>query len=269
MPNWNQATYNSGALWGPPPSPPSTTTPIKRKNTTMKRQPYLPRTVAERPEWFANLAAQLPIANAVLGMPAADVTAIVNDARFCEYASGIYHTKVREFGPAYTEALDVLFDGPGGAAFVLPIFTVPVLPVGVSAVPSGALRRITTFVQAIKSNPSYTDAIGLQLGIVGQEDATEHPLPEFSVKVERGGSGSCECVKVIFKKFGRQGVVIHSRRGGGAWEMLAIDLASPYLDERPLLAAGVPEVREYRLQFYDDAAPVGGFTEIATVTVAP
>lgn len=235
----------------------------------MKRQPYLPRTVAERTEWFANFAAQLPIANAVLGMPADDVTAIVNDARFCEYANGIYLTKVREFGPAYTEALDVLFDGPGGDPFVLPVFTVPALPAGVTAVPSGALRRITTFVQAIKSNPKYTEAIGLQLGIVGQEDATEHPLPEFSLKVERGGSGSCECVKVTFKKYGRQGVVIYSRRGGGAWEMLAIDLASPYLDERPLLAAGVPEVREYRLQFYDDAAPTGGFTEVASVTVTP
>jgi hypothetical protein len=51
--------------------------------------------------------------------------------------------------------------------------------------------------------------------------------------------------------------------------MLAIDLNSPYLDERPLLAAGVPETREYRLQFYDDAAPEGGYTEVTSVTVSP
>ena len=76
-------------------------------------------------------------------------------------------------------------------------------------------------------------------------------------------------MKVMFKKFGRQGVVIYSKRGGGGWELLAIDLSSPYLDERPLLVAGTPETREYRLQYYDDAAPEGGFTDVSAVTVAP
>ena len=92
-------------------------------------------------------------------------------------------------------------------------------------------------------------------------------LPTFTLSVERG-SGS-EIVRVVFKKYGRQGVVIHCKRGGGAWEMLAIDLASPYVDERPLLVATQPEVRDYRLQFYDDAAPVGDFTDVSSVTVAP
>lgn len=92
-------------------------------------------------------------------------------------------------------------------------------------------------------------------------------MPEFSLKVERGGG--CECVKIIFKKFGRQGVVIYCRRGGGPWELLAIDLSSPYLDERPLLAAGVPEVRDYRLQFYDNAAPSGDFSDVQSITVSP
>lgn len=76
--------------------------------------------------------------------------------------------------------------------------------------------------KTIKARSTYTEAIGLQLGIVGQEDATEHPLPEFTLKQER--AERCQCVKVSFKKFGRQGVVIWCRRGGGAWEMLGIDL---------------------------------------------
>jgi hypothetical protein len=76
-------------------------------------------------------------------------------------------------------------------------------------------------------------------------------------------------VKIVFRKFGRQGVVIHGKRGGGGWELLAIDLSSPYLDERPLLVAGQPELREYKLQYYDDAAPVGDFTTVMSVNVAP
>jgi len=235
----------------------------------MKRQPYFPRTVEARPEWFGNFANELPTANTILGLPAADVTAIINKANYCKYVTGLWRTAVRDFGPACTSAIDDLYDGFGSAPFVLPVFAAPPLPAGVTAVPAGALRDIFDFVKAIKARPGYTEAIGLQLGIVGQEDAAEHLLPEFTVKVERGGSGSCECVKVSFKKYGRQGVVIYSRRGGGAWEMLAIDLNSPYLDERPLLAAGVPETREYRLQFYDDAAPEGGYTEVTSVTVSP
>jgi hypothetical protein len=195
------------------------------------------------------------------------VTASVSDARYGEYCCGAWLTAAREFGPAATSAIEDLLGGAGGAAAVLPPFTMPALPAGVAAVPPGLLTRIFAFVQTIKARPEYTDAIGLQLGIVGQEDAAENPLPTFTLKPERGEG--CQCVKIIFKKYGRQGVVIFSRRGGGAWEMLAIDLASPYMDERPLLVAGQPEVREYKLQFYDDAAPSGDFTDVASVSVSP
>jgi hypothetical protein len=231
----------------------------------MKRQRYFPYLVAERPEWFHNFATQMTPANVTLGLDAAAVTAIINDAGYCEYVCGDWLTTVREFGPTATAAIDVLFDDAGG--FALPAFTPPALPTGVTLVTAGALQRIFDFVRTIKGSPGYTEAIGLQLRIVGQEDATEHPLPEFTLKQERGDG--CQCVKVSFKKFGRQGVVIYSRRGGGAWEMLGIDLTSPYMDERPLLAAGQPEVREYRLQYYDDAAPSGDFTPVQSVSVTP
>ena len=54
-----------------------------------------------------------------------------------------------------------------------------------------------------------------------------------------------------------------------AWEMLGIDLESPYIDQRPLLVATQPEVREYRLQFYEDAGPSGDFTAVQSITVSP
>jgi hypothetical protein len=233
----------------------------------MKRQPYFPRQIGLRAGWFNNFAVQLPIANAILQLPAASVTACVNEARYGEYACGVWLTGTREFGPSSTSAIEDLLNGTGGDPFVLPTYTVPALPAGVTSVPPGLLLRLFAFVQTIKASPFYTEAIGLQLGIVGAEDATENPLPTFSLKSERGDG--CQCVKVIFKKYGRQGVVVFSRRGGGAWEMLAIDLASPYMDERPLLVAGQPEVREYRLQYYDNAAPTGEFTPVESTTVTP
>lgn len=233
----------------------------------MKRQPYFTKNVDARPGWFTTFGTQLPLANADLGLDAGDVTAIVADARFLAYASGVWLTAVRDFGVAATSALEGLYDGPGPDPFVLPVFTAPALPAGVAAVAAAALLRIFAFVQAIKASPNYTEAIGLQLGIVGDEDTAENPVPTFTLVVERGELS--EVVRVKFRKYGRPGVAIYSRRGGGAWALLAIDLASPYLDARPLLAPTVPEVREYRLQYYEAEAPVGDFTAIASVTVAP
>jgi hypothetical protein len=44
-------------------------------------------------------------------------------------------------------------------------------------------------------------------------------------------------------------VYIESRHGAGAWEFIGIDTESPYMDERPLLLASTPEVREYRMRY--------------------
>lgn len=267
MPNWNGGgTWTSGLLWGPT-APISTRPKPQKKKPAMRRQYYFPTKNSERPEWFGNYATQLPLLNATLALTAGDVTATVADARFLEYAAGDWLTAAREFGPAATSGLDQLYDDAAVDDFVLPVFTVPALPAGVAAVPPGALQRIFAYVQVIKASPNYTEAIGLQLGVVGAEASGEHPLPTFTLKVERGDG--CECVRLSFRKYGRPGVAIHGRRGTGAWEMLAIDLSSPYLDERPLLAPSTPEVREYRLQYYETDGPTGDFTPVASVTVGP
>jgi len=244
----------------------------------MQRNDYFPSLVGLRAAFFAQLAHGLPEANATLGMPAPDIASIIADCRFCEYGTGAWRIGVREAGPAATASLEELYNGTGAAPMLLFAFTAPPLPQGdAAAVPPipatvpvapGALQRIFAFVQTIKARPGYTEAIGLMLGIVGSEAGAAQPLPTFTLEVER--AGGCECVKVKFKKNGRQGVVVFSRRGpNGVWEMLAIDLGSPYLDQRPLLVAGTPEVREFKLQYYDDAAPVGDFTPVQSVTVAP
>jgi hypothetical protein len=64
-------------------------------------------------------------------------------------------------------------------------------------------------------------------------------------------------------------VYIESRRGAGAWEFLTIDTESPYLDERPLAVAAQPEVREYRMRFWDKGTANGDWTDVAKVTVSP
>ena len=235
----------------------------------MRRQPFYPRTNDARPDWFGNFAAQIIIANAILGLPAGDVTNIVKDAQFAKYLTGLWLTAVREFGPAATSALEAFLtqDGDGVTAFVPPVFTPPALPAGVVAVPTGALNRILLMAARIKTLPTYTEAIGLQLGIVGPEDATAHALPEFSLKLLTGAE--CDCVQINFKKFSYKGVAVYGSVNDGPEQLLGIDLATPYVDARPLTVAGVAEKRTYRLRFYDDNGPVGDFTAASSVTVSP
>ena len=149
---------------------------------------------------------------------------------------------------------------------VLPTFTAPALPSGVTARPPGVLPRIFAVVAKIKLDAAYTDVMGQDLGIIGTED-TGHAVPKITVLVQQGSG--VQVVRIAFFKYGHTGVVIESRRNGGAWEMLAIDTESPYMDERALLTPGTPEVREYRARYWDKGTPNGDWTAVEKVTVSP
>lgn len=268
MPTWNSgSTWNSGLFWGPasPPTPLVRYQPKPRKHT-MKRQEYYPTRLGDQPEWHFNYADRLTENGAAMGLLPADVAASANDSRHLGYALGTWLTQVREFGPGSTAELETLKLGTGGSPFELPVFTPPTPPAGLTPVLPGALGRIFRYVQAIKSAPGYTEGLGLLLGIVGGEDTVEHPAPEFSLKTELGDG--CHCVKIRFKKFGHYAVAVYSKRGSGGWELLGIDTGSPYEDERPLLVPGQPEVREYKLRFWDDGEENGNWTDVASATVS-
>jgi hypothetical protein len=236
----------------------------------MKRQPYYPKLLPLQPEWHHNFATKLPNYATVLGLVTAQVNAAVADNQMMEYALGDWISNVRDFAPACTSSLEILASGTGGDPFVFPVFnlpTAPTLPVGFTDVLPGALDRTFLVVKEIKAKLAYTEAIGIDLGIVGEADTVEHARPEFSLKSE-GGNG-CHCVKVRFKKFGHTAVAIYCKRGTGGWDLLAVSEISPYQDERPLLMAGQPEVREYKMRFWDNSTESGEWTDVASVTVSP
>ena len=69
---------------------------------------------------------------------------------------------------------------------------------------------------------------------------------------------------------GHDQLEIQSQRGGEAdFSLLAYDTNSPYLDARPPLVAGQPEVRQYRARWRDDDQPLGDWSDIVQVTARP
>ncbi|MDP1589076.1 MAG: hypothetical protein Q8M07_15100 [Prosthecobacter sp.] len=262
--NWDTGTWDSG-LWDQ--ATPSDYFQSKPKqHTKMKRQDYYPSRIGDQVNWLDNYAVKLPIHGATLGVIAADITASVNDAKYANYVLGTWLSAVRNFSPSTTDAVDDVLTGAGTVAIVLPTFTAPALPAGVTATLPGVLTRIFALIAKMKLSPGYTEAIGTDLGIVGSQ-ATEKAVPKFLAELLQGSG--CQCVKLTFYKYTHMGVYIESRRGTGAWEFLAIDTESPYIDERPLLVAGTPEVREYRMRFWDKGTPNGDWTDVVKVTVSP
>jgi hypothetical protein len=263
--NWDTGNWDSGSWDSSPPSSDYFTPPPK-PHSKMKRTNYYPSRIGDQDDWLDNFAAKLPLHGPTLGLAAGDVTAAVNDAKWGNYVLGTWLAAVRNFSPSTTDAVDDVLTGQGASAIVLPTFTAPLLPAGVTPQLPGLLNRIFTLVAKIKLSGTYTQAIGTDLGIVGATE-TEKPAPKFTGKSEQGDG--CECVRLSFAKYSHMGVYIESRRGTGAWEFIGIDTESPYQDERELLTAGQPEVREYRMRFWDKGTPNGDWTDVVKVTVSP
>ena len=233
----------------------------------MKRQAYYPSRIADQIQWLENFRSKIPGYLATLGLDSTEVSAIVNACRFLIYVYSQWLVAVRAFGPAATDAIDLLLSGTGTSVVALPTFIAPSLPQGVFSVAPGMLTRLFLFVQKIKDATAYTPVIGEDLGIIGAEDAASHPVPVFSLDLLQGIG--VQTVRISFFKYTHQGAYIEGRRGGGPWEFLGIDTESPYVDERPLLVAGQPEVREYRLRYWDKGTPNGDWSDTAKMTVAP
>jgi hypothetical protein len=77
-------------------------------------------------------------------------------------------------------------------------------------------------------------------------------------------------VGIDFNLANSEGVNIYSRRDGdGDFKFLARDTVPPYVDNRPLLAAGKPELREYKAVYVVSDAEIGLFSDEVVVNCAP
>lgn len=215
--------------------------------------------------WLENFAAKLPGYQALLGLPAAEVAAVQADLEMYRYLSqalGTLRPDLQEF-TAYRRLMR--YGRPGAAGGIVP--TVSLLPEPPAAVPPGIEARVRSLAQRIKNHPAYTPSIGVDLGIVMTPPSARaaEPKPDFRLLALPNSE-----VRLEWTKGGFTGVRLESRRAAEtAWTYLGIDLESPYVDARPPLAPGQPEVRHYRLRYLKGDQLVGDYSGIRTVTTVP
>lgn len=216
---------------------------------------YLPRAASDRVLWLNNFSNKIGGYAALFGFTAAEVALIAKMATFYAYIIGLIE-QVNTFSNNLVSFKNILSIAPNGTSLgPVPTVTIAAAP---AVCPAGIFTYISGIVGRIKSNTTaYTDAIGKDLGIVGDEivfKSTEFK-PEISAKAQAGS------VVINFTKKDLDGVNVYSHPVGGTdanvWEFLALDNHSPYHDTRPLAVAGQPEKRQYRVRGVYDGVETG------------
>ena len=77
-------------------------------------------------------------------------------------------------------------------------------------------------------------------------------------------------IQINFNKLTSDGVNMYSKRDGDAdFVFLARDTQTPYVDTRPLLVPGKPEIREYKAMFVLGDEEICVFSHELVVNCAP
>jgi hypothetical protein len=124
--------------------------------------------------------------------------------------------------------------------------------------------------QRILKNPGCTPAIADLLGL---ERTQSQPAGEMSgdgpQPVLRGKALTTGGAEIKSNKGDAEAVDIYSKRDGDAdFVFLMRALHFPWVDARPLLAAGKPEKRDYRGQFIRQNKPYGNVSATITLVVS-
>lgn len=126
---------------------------------------------------------------------------------------------------------------------------------------------IRAMAKQIKARNDYTEGLGAQLGIIGPEHlfdlTTAHP--DLTGIDQTSGR-----VIIYFTKANSDGVNIYSQRENDTdWVLLIRATTSPYIDNRPLLQIGKPELRRYTAVYMLKDQEIGQFSDDLVITCAP
>jgi hypothetical protein len=206
----------------------------------MPKSDYIPPADADLVIWHDRFKTAATNIGATLGILAADLTEITND-------NTNLRAKVTASATATAAAQQAARDKQTTRKTV-----------------EDNIRRLA---RRLKVHKNYTAALGEQLGIEGAEDTTDLTTAKPKLTAVVGLHGK---VELQFTKGKADGVNLYSQRDNeNALVFLARDTYSPYVDNRPLLSAGKPEVRQYKAVYISNDAEVGQPSDVVVVTCQP
>jgi hypothetical protein len=123
---------------------------------------------------------------------------------------------------------------------------------------------ITAVVKRIRSRKELTDSIASDLSIVNATSSVDFNSLKPDIKITLVGN----VPQYEYTKKGASGISVYCKRGGDTnFVFIDKDLKSPYVDERPNLQPGTPEIRSYKFRYFYDDKEVGNWSDEISVTV--
>ena len=227
----------------------------------MPKAPYLPWDDQGKADWLDNFNTKLPTYAGALVITPAELASVAADDAMFNYLVDMQEA-FKTFKQDLSNYKNLLRDGGTGPTGPLPV--APVLPAP-APVQKGIFRRIRELVGRIKSTPGYTEAIGEDLGIVGDEQTVDLPTlkPVLKHRLESEGRPL-----IIWKKGPADGIDLLVDRGTGAgFVFLARDTEPDYLDTFELPAGTPTAVWTYKAIYFLNDGRVGQFSDPIEVTV--
>lgn len=197
---------------------------------------FIPNTLSLLSLWLKQLKDTIPTYAAELGLDAAQVTALQTS---CDAIIG----KIDDAVAAGSAAKSARSDRD------ITIKT----EIAVIAKAIGDFKRVD----------GYTEAIGQDLGVIGEADIFD---PE-SYKPVLKGKAFPGYIEFSYKKLGVDGLNFYSRLKGTAdWTFIGFDIESPFHDTRALAEPNKPETREFSAQGVLNDVEIGQRSDIVEVT---
>ena len=198
----------------------------------MAKSYYLPKDDSGKAELLEHLAARLPLYAEPLEVSPADVTSLQADAAAFRYTLSSFNA-VQANAKLWTAFKTLQRDGGNGGSTAFP--HAPNLPAPVPAVPLGIIPRLTALVSRIKTARNYTEAIGLDLKIVGTEQAID--TSSWKPIIDLGAEAGHPIIK--WPKGDADAIEIWTDRGDNkGFSLTAVTTAPAYTDTSAKPAAG-------------------------------
>ncbi|MBI4712718.1 MAG: hypothetical protein HY762_05390 [Planctomycetes bacterium] len=227
----------------------------------MKR-PFIPDGDQAKADFLDNFALKLPIYAAILGVTPAEVTSAANDAAMFNYTMDA-HEAFKTHKQNISNYKNALRDGPDSAPGAFPV--APPLAPAPTLVNDGIFTRISNLAVRMKRHPAYKEAMGEDMGIVGDEQVIDIPnmKPVLNYRLDSGRP------LIIWKKGPAADVldIYVDRKDGLGFVFLATDTQPDYLDTFPVPAGVTTAVWDYKAIYRIGDNTVGQFSEPIQVTV--
>ncbi len=125
----------------------------------------------------------------------------------------------------------------------------------------GAMIRLSTQVQNIRSGPRFTETICQDPGIIAVDGSIAPTHPTLAPGKTAAGN-----VTLNWNEGGWTGMNFQRPTGSGNWVDVGGDLHSPFVDTRPLRAPSQPERSEYHAGYLDGDTVQAGTSQVIEVT---